>query len=435
MEQLSSAAVQSLLTSLFPSEMIEDLARQREVVQRDRKIDVRMLVWTLVVGFAAGGEARSIADYRRAYELATDHSLAPSSFYDRFTEELALLLSDLLDHAVEEVAVPHHVSPAFGRFRDVIAADATIFRLQRLLSEFEATHDEASGAMVYLVHNISDQSVISAEITDETTHESTLFETGSWLRGRLFLLDQGFFKYRRFALIDENDGFFVSRLKPNANPLITAELREWRGRAIPLEGEQIQSVIDDLQRQYIDVEVEVTFKRRVYEGTRSMDTKRFRIVGVRDEDADDYHLYITNLPRAEFKPEEIGLLYRARWEVELLFRELKSQYALATFETGKEEIVRIQVLAALLTLVVSRAILRAMCDRAAEAEAEHVIPTERWAATFRSAAQLLLAVLAQSYGYPPPDLGEFLYQEAVQPASQESLLVRVSNGVSDGVPA
>jgi IS4 transposase len=71
--------------------------------------------------------------------------------------------------------------------------------------------------------------VISAEITDETTHESTLFETGSWLRGRLFLLDQGFFKYRRFALIDESDGFFVSRLKPNANPLITAELREWRG--------------------------------------------------------------------------------------------------------------------------------------------------------------------------------------------------------------
>ena len=64
------------------------------------------------------------------------------------------------------------------------------------------------------------------EITDETTHESTLFETGSWLRGRLFLLDRGFFKYRRFALIGENDGFFISRLKANANPTITAELRE-----------------------------------------------------------------------------------------------------------------------------------------------------------------------------------------------------------------
>ena len=66
-------------------------------------------------------------------------------------------------------------------------------------------------------------------MTDEKTHDSTLFETGSWLQGRLVLLDLTYFKYRRFALIDENGGYFVSRLKQNANPVITAELREWRG--------------------------------------------------------------------------------------------------------------------------------------------------------------------------------------------------------------
>ena len=68
-----------------------------------------MLVWTLVVGFAVGGEARSIAGYRRVYEAATDHSIYPSSFYDRFTEELATLLRDLLDHAVEEQSRPSRV--------------------------------------------------------------------------------------------------------------------------------------------------------------------------------------------------------------------------------------------------------------------------------------------------------------------------------------
>jgi len=102
---------------------------------------------------------------------------------------------------------------------------------------------------------------------------------------------------RRFALIDENGGCFVSRLKQNANPVITAELREWRGRAIPLEGKQLRTVLDDLDRKYIDVEVEVEFKRGPYNGTQSLDTKRFRVVGVRDEDADDYHLYMTNLAR------------------------------------------------------------------------------------------------------------------------------------------
>ena len=276
------------------------------------KIDVRMLVWTLVVGFAVGGEARSIAGYRRAYEAATDHSVYPSSFYDRFTEELATLLRDLLDHAVEEVAVPHTLTPAFEHFRDVIAVDATIVRLCRFLSEFKATHANESGLTLYLVHNVTEQSVISDEITDETTHESTLFETGSWLSGRLFLLDRGFFKFRRFALIDENDGWFVSRLKASSNPVVTEELQEWPGRAIPLKREQICDVVGDLCREHIDVGVEVSFQRRVYDGVKSWDTKRLRVVGVRDEDDDGYRLYITNLPHNEFRPDEISTLYRAR---------------------------------------------------------------------------------------------------------------------------
>ena len=33
------------------------------------------------------------------------------------------------------------------------------------------------------------------------------------MAGRLFLFDLGFFKFHRFARIDENGGFFVSRLK------------------------------------------------------------------------------------------------------------------------------------------------------------------------------------------------------------------------------
>ncbi|WP_331232307.1 hypothetical protein [Natronorarus salvus] len=81
------------------------------------------------------------------------------------------------------------------------------------------------------------------------------------MRGRLFLLDLGFFKHRRFALIDENDGFFVSRLKRSANLVIVRELREWRGRTIPLEGTKVFDVVDDLCQEQIDVEVKVRFEQ------------------------------------------------------------------------------------------------------------------------------------------------------------------------------
>ncbi|SNR67762.1 Transposase DDE domain-containing protein [Halorubrum ezzemoulense] len=188
----------------------------------------------------------------------------------------------------------------------------------------------------------------------------------------------------------------MSRLKQNANPVITAELREWRGRAIPLEGKQLRAVLDDLDRKYIDVEVEVEFKRGPYNGTQSLDTKRFRVVGVRDEDADDYHLYMTNLAREVFFPADLAEIYRCRWEVELLFRELKTQYELDEFDTSDEHVVRILLYAALLSLLVIRDLLDLVTE---QADDKLVFPAERWAAAFRSHAHLILHKLGESLNY------------------------------------
>jgi len=215
----------------------------------------------------------------------------------------------------------------------VIIADGTVLRLHEFLSEkYEARHEEQAGAKLHLLHNATDQTIERIDVTDEKTHDSTLFKTGSWLENRLVLFDLAYFKYRRFARIDENGGYFVSRLKQNANPVITAELREWRGRAIPLEGKQLREVLDDLSRTYIDVEVEVGFKRGPYNGTRSLDTPvprrrrpqrgRRRLPSVRDKSVE-----------REFFSADLAQIYRCRWEVELLFRELKTQYDLDEFDT------------------------------------------------------------------------------------------------------
>ena len=115
-KQLSPDLIRRRLTSLFPAGLIEDIARERDVVQRDRKIDITMLVWTLIMGFAVAGEARTIAGFQRAYSTATNQTVARSSFYDRFTPTLEALLSDLLEHALEEVAVPHTIAPQLELF-------------------------------------------------------------------------------------------------------------------------------------------------------------------------------------------------------------------------------------------------------------------------------------------------------------------------------
>jgi len=407
------------LTTLFPSEFLEEHAEKLGVVERNRKTQMPALVWSFVFGFAAG-ESRTLAGFRRSYNATADDTLSPDGFHQRVTPTFAEYLCNLVEHGIDEVAVPDAVDVDIDRFRDVVIADGTVLRLHRLLSdEFEPRRGEQGGARLHLLHNVTDQTIDRFSVTDEKAHDSTEFSTGSWLENRLVLFNQAYFKYRRFALVDENDGYFVSRLKPNANPEITAELREWRGDDIPLEGEQIQDVVDDLHREYIDVEVEATFQRREYAGTQSYDSKTFRVVGVRDEDADDYHLYITNLPREEFLPADLATIYRCRWEVELLFRELKTQYNLNEFDTSKTYIVEILLYAALLSLLVSRDLLDLVTE---QADDEIVFPPERWAATFRSHAQLILHELGEYLGYSPPPLPERLIEDAQKIHKQRPVL-------------
>lgn len=137
-------------------------------------------------------------------------------------------------------------------------------------------------------------------------------------------------------------------------------------------------MVDDLHHDYVDAEVEVAFNRRPYEGTRSQDTRRFRVVGIRNENTDDYHLNMTNLPREEFLPKDLAMVYRCRWEVALLFRELKTQYELDKFDTSNAVEAETLLYTALLSLLVSRDLLDIVTE---QADDEFVFPPECWAAT------------------------------------------------------
>lgn len=152
----------------------------------------------------------------------------------------------------------------------------------------------------------------------------------------------------------------MSRLKRSSNPVIVAQNRLWRGRSVPVVGERIWDVIDRLQREELDVTVQVRSRHRVYAGRSSSEVRTFRVVGVGDEASGEYHLYITNIDVEALQPADIARAYAARWEVELLFEELKSHYRLDQIPSRKRHVVEAMVYVALLSLAASRALLRAL---------------------------------------------------------------------------
>ncbi|HAU31112.1 MAG TPA: hypothetical protein DCW46_02265 [Desulfotomaculum sp.] len=208
------------------------------------------------------GVQRTIASLRRDYETASVESIVASAFYDRFTEGLVKFLKECLAHGI---------------------ADLT--------------------------------SCVSLTLSEKL---------------------QGF-----KDLVVNDGGHFVSRLKSGANPKIVSVLRSYRGNAIDLTGKKLKDVLPRLKWEVIDYLVEVEFKAsasrtkkpegdtfEVYRPRNGASKIRetFRLVGTFDEEAQEYHLYITDIMPEQLSAEDTALLYRARWSVELVFKELKRLY-------------------------------------------------------------------------------------------------------------
>ena len=349
-------------------------------------------------------------------------------------------LREVLDHALEDLSQStDRLDGRFAHFRDVFIADTTVVTLyQSLIDTYPGYGDDHAGAKLHVVEAVSTGLPTQFSITDARTHDSTQLATGQWLSGALLLYDQGFFDYRTMDLIDANDGWFVTRLKPNANPQIVEELREWRGNTISLTGEKLHDVLDDLHRNVIDVRAEMSFRRRSYNGSRSGATRTFRVVGVWNADAEKYHLYVTNLPVADYSATDIAQLYRARWEVELLFKELKSTYHLDQIPTSNPIAVEALILVALISLVVSRVLLdllHEIVDREAAREdgdesSSRILP-RRWSQVFSRYGGLVLRRMARYLGYDPPEkhLLELLLAAAIDPnPHRPSLIEDVQHG-------
>jgi putative transposase len=320
MAREKAVPIREALRKLFPAVFLVALARSTGAVKRLRQVDPAALFWTVVLGFGAGKE-RTIAGLRRAYEKTTGRRIEESSFYDRFNAGFALMLKSAADHALKDlVGVGRRLRGPLEGFRDVVLTDSTVIRLYDLLArQFPAcrTNHTKAALKAHTVLSVSGAGKTSVKVTSERVHDGPVFQVGPWVRDHLLLFDLGYFRYQLFACITRNGGYFLTRLKANANPTITALHRVHRGRAVPVVGERLRDVGGRLLREVLDVEVDVRFKRRVYAGRVRYDVQSLRVVGIRDSRTGEHHFYITNVPVEKLAAEDIRATYALRWQIEI----------------------------------------------------------------------------------------------------------------------
>jgi IS4 transposase len=385
------------LEQLLPPDQIRELAKKTSFIERDRVIDPVAWVWNMVLGFGVKVQ-RTLASLKRSYNSRANAHLSDGSWFERFTPEQADFMKANVRLAMSQMAgeANNSLNERLKMFDDILIQDSTVIRLHKALAKKwppTRTRTVAAGVKVAMLISAVANGPRSIAIHGERTAEIKTIRVGPWIKNRILLMDLGFSKFQLYARIVENGGYFVSRLKDNGNPLFLSSFKVHRGASIDLAGKRWNDVKDKVMREVLDAEVEVALKRRKYAGKQSLDTLKLRMVAVFNPEAGQYHAYLTNIPHDVLCAEDIAALYRVRWEIELVFKELKSRYSLDTIKTTKAFIVEGLIWTAILTMLVSRRLYHLLKDSAPPEKVARYTQL-RWANTFaETATDLLLSML------------------------------------------
>jgi hypothetical protein len=349
--------LETMFRNLFDRDEI--VSKAREVGALSRLRDIHPMEFSLAVtGCAIGDETRSIACARRLFDRLARYMPEESSFYGRFNAGSAALMRDLflkaLNAATEEKRQALAEALGGSDILDLWATDATQIALPASAAEvFPATNDDRGGLKLTATLSVLFQQIKRVEVTCARQHDRKALRLPRWLHGVLLLLDMGYFDHRLFADVEDRCGYFLTPLKENSFPHVVS-IR--RGLGQSHVGKSLDGSLP--YRGVVDLDARFNVsggKNRVFRVVRVPVTVENN--GVFEQ----VHLwFVTNLPAERFSAEVVATLYRYRWEVEQLFRTLKTVGRLDQLRSSKPEVIHTFLYATLLGIVLAQDICAQM---------------------------------------------------------------------------
>ena len=340
-------SVSTSLKALFSQSSINDLARKSGFVTRLRGLEPVKLIAALCNVLGTRDKA-NLADIQRELCALSLSAPAYKPFHNQFKKEkLTEFMKKLVMQATEQLLVAPFKTVACGTlpFERIHVHDGSTLKLHDGLKEtFPGRFTKTAPAAVELHLTMDllsggvDYMAIDADKESERLWQPYACESS----GTLNLLDAGYFDIDYVSQTGKSGGHCIIRAKSNINPVIITA-RSGDGRRIKtLEGQRLKSV--KLKQDDI-LDLDVSWQKPV--GT-------FRIIASWDKRHQRHGYLITTLPREQFSAQDIQQYYALRWQVELLFKELKSYCSLSTFSTENQHIVRTLIWSSILVMLLKR---------------------------------------------------------------------------------
>lgn len=162
--------------------------------------------------------------------------------------------------------------------------------------------------------------------TEAAKNDHILLEKLKLDANTIYVFDKGYNDYKAFKLFSESHTGFVTRIKDNA----------------VYETIETSSITEEIHSGVLEDQIiEVTVKEKAVESKLKLRKIRFydRVLKREFE-------FLTNL--FEMRPDLVAAIYKLRWQIELLFKQLKQNFPLKYFLGDNENAIQIQIYCALI---------------------------------------------------------------------------------------
>ena len=251
----------------------------------------------------------SDANKRRHCDLFCD-------IYNDLLKKYAHYISDSRIKQVIQKQVKIFDSTTISLFKDIL----------KCTGRMPANGKRKGGIKMHTVINVDESVPKVVWFTESSTSDYVLLKKLTPDKDTVYVFDKGYNDYKAFKLFSETKTGFVTRIRENA---------AYKPEATLYIDECIHSgVISD---QIIEIDV--------MEGKQKSKIK-LRKVTFHDRTLKRTFDFLTNL--FEMRPDMIAALYKLRWQIELLFKQLKQNFPLKYFLGDNENAIKIQIYSALI---------------------------------------------------------------------------------------
>lgn len=358
------------LKSRLPAAMLEAQGRVTQFIRRMRTVGAADFVWSVILSrFATGLPAFEQA--RQIFQRMSRTEIWPRPFQMRFKSAAAVeLMAAAFETAVaawrRKRRIEHRLAQCFP---DIVAIDSTIIQLDHGLRRFfPGSMGKPAELKATLALSVFGLVPLAAQLTSRKIHDSRLLPDLSLFRpGSLLLFDNAYAAASELQKLIQADLKFIAPMRMNGNPIVD-EVRSGPKRIRKLVSRTPGGIrLAQLLRRGARVKGTWDLKVRVritgggeygplvpmrlvirpcHKRTRG---RRKRPTVVRS------YYYLTNLDTS-WSGKAVAELYRLRWQIELVFKELKQHLSLESVRTKDPYAAQVLVWASLLALAVSRTV-------------------------------------------------------------------------------